>query len=72
MDDLDSEIDRLGRRLDEKLASLEQHFDEKLSALECHLDAKLAAFESRLLRWMGACFAATIAILAALIQFAHR
>jgi hypothetical protein len=43
-----------------------------LQALESRIDTKLAVMESRLLRWMGAGFVAAIAILAALMQFAHR
>jgi hypothetical protein len=33
---------------------------------------EMAALESRMLRWMGAGFAATIAVLAAMIQFMHH
>jgi hypothetical protein len=55
-----------------ELAALENRVDAKLAALGSRVDAKLAALESRLLRWMGAGFGATIAILAALIQLAHR
>lgn len=33
---------------------------------------EMAALESRMLRWMGAGFAATIAVLAAMFQFIHR
>jgi hypothetical protein len=54
------------------LDALEGRFDQKLAALQSRFDAMIAALESRILRWMGAGFAATIAILATLIQFAHR
>jgi len=33
---------------------------------------EMAALESRMLRWMGAGFAGTIAVLAAMFQFIHR
>lgn len=36
------------------------------------LRVEMAALESRMLRWMGAGFAATIAVLAAMMQFVHR
>jgi septal ring factor EnvC (AmiA/AmiB activator) len=36
------------------------------------LRTEIAALESRMLRWMGAGFAATIAVLAALMQFVHH
>ena len=36
------------------------------------LRVEMAALESRMLRWMGAGFAATIAVLAAMFQFMHR
>ena len=60
-----------------KLDISDQRADFKQDILDLRqeiagLRVEIAALESRMLRWMGAGFAATIAVLAALIQFMHR
>jgi len=64
-------------RFDDKLTSLKSRVDAKLgelrlqmAAMESRFEANIAALESRLLRWMGAGCAATIGVLAMLIEFA--
>ncbi|HUY26285.1 MAG TPA: hypothetical protein VMV27_02595 [Candidatus Binataceae bacterium] len=61
--------------LAELRAELQQDIAELPAEMKqgfAELRAEIAAVEIRLLRWMGAGFVATIAILGAQIQLAHR
>ncbi len=66
--ELKRDIADLRDELKQDIADLRSELKRDIAVL----DVKIAALESRMLRWMGAGFAATIAVLAALLQFAHH
>jgi hypothetical protein len=66
--ELKQDIAELRTELKQDIANL----DAKYDSVTAELKVAMAALESQMLRWMGAGFAATIAILAAVLQFTHH
>jgi hypothetical protein len=62
------DIASLRAELKQDIADLRNELHREIAALR----VDMAAMESRMPRWMGAGLAATIAVLATLIQFAHH
>ena len=66
--ELKQDIADLRGELKQDIADLRGELKQESAALRI----EISALESRMLRWMGAGFAATIAVLAAMIQFVHH
>ena len=66
--DLRTELKQHSAGVRQEIEGLRAEMRQESAALR----VEMAALESRMLRWMGAGFAATIAVLAAMIQFVHR
>ncbi len=73
--ELKQDIADLRAELKQDIAGVKQEIEglrAEMRQESAALRVEMAALESRMLRWMGAGFAATIAVLAAMIQFVHR
>lgn len=73
--ELKQDIAELRTELKQDIAELRAELKQDIANLHQEIDSlrvEMAALESRMLRWMGAGFAATIAVLAAMMQFMHH
>jgi ribosomal protein L29 len=73
--ELKQDIADLRTELKQDIADLRTELKQDIAELRQEIAGvrvEMAALESRMLRWMGAGFAATIAVLATMIQFMHH
>jgi len=77
--ELKQDVADLRAELKQDIAQLRADLKQDIAAIRtelkrdiAELEIKMGALETRMLRWMGAGFAATIATMVALLQFTHR